>query len=524
MELLPTSRRRERVHRDAIKRAIELEARKRLLRRAIKIRDTKRANRAYAVRSGKAPVLKAKVPFSAYLHKHFDPRYCLSHASFIAKGIANRIQAKTYRPGPAFQVPIPKAKGGTRSINVFSIPDAAVSNLLAKRLIRRNQKRFSPASYAYRTDHGPLDAILLIRSIVRNPRVYLTEIDYSNYFDSINHNHIIRTIADHEFNVSSHEQAVIRSFLQYRYAPVVKGKAKGKPKTNKCGTPQGTTISLFVANVAAHPLDMELERRNGVFVRYADDSLVMTFSYDDANSLYSHFLSFQAQSGVRINTTKSKPVTLFAAIPGEIETKSEFSFLGYAFRRTPELEGATLAIGRNKVGQIKKAISKIIYRHLLLYPRSAGFNAARIGGPWYDWDLVTCINAIRRYVYAGLSHAQMEHAARGLAGNVRPRGLMAYFCLVNDKQQLKALDGWLINIMCRAIKERSKLLGKLGHSYTPLHQDDLLAANWYQHAQIQNDARVPSFYLAWRASNAAWERYGPKGIHIPHGAYGYTGD
>lgn len=511
------------MHRDAIKKAIELEARKRLLRRATNIKDAKRASRAYAVRSGKTPALKGTIPFSKYSNRHFDPRYCLSHASFLAKGIANSIQAKTYSPEPAFQISIPKAKGGTRAINIFSIPDAAVSNLLAKRLIRRNQKRFSPASYAYRTDHGPLDAILLIRSVARNPRVYLTEIDYSNYFDSIHHDYVIKTISDHEFNVSEHERAVVRAFLRYRYLPLGQSKAQS-PQVNRRGTPQGTTISLFVANVAAHPLDMELERRNGVFVRYADDSLVMTFSYDDANSLYSHFLSFQAQSGVKINTAKSKPVTLFSAIPGEIETKSEFSFLGYSFRRTPELEGVSLQIGASKVRQIKTTISRIIYRHLLLYPRTAGFNAQRIGGPWHDWDIVTCVNALRRYLYAGLSHAQIEQAARGILGRARPRGLMAYFCLVSNQEQLKALDGWLISVMCRAIKERAKIISRLGHSYKALIEGDLLAANWYQYGQIHNDVRIPSFFLAWRASNAAWERYGPKGIHIPHGAYGYAGD
>lgn len=511
------------MHRDAIKRAIELEARKRLLRRAIRIKETKRASRAYAMRSGKTPVLKAKEPFNKYSDKRFDPRYCLSHASFLAKGIANSIQARKYRPNPAFQLAIPKPKGGTRLINIFPIPDAAVSNLLAKRLIRRNQKRFSPASYAYRTDHGPLDAILLIRSVARNPRIYLTEIDYSNYFDSINHNHVIKTISDHDFNVSEHEREIIRSFLRFRYVPLGTGKPK-QPKINKQGTPQGTTISLFVANVAAHPLDMELERRNGVFVRYADDSLVMTFSYDDANSLYSNFLSFQAQSGVKINTVKSKPVTLFSAIPGEIETKAEFSFLGYSFRRTPDLDAVSLAIGVNKVKQIKKAISKIIYRHLLLYPRTSGFNPARIGGAWYDWDLVTCINAIRRYIYAGLNHAEIELAARGILGRKRPRGLMAYFCLVNDHKQLKALDGWLINVICRATTARAKVLGQLGHTYVALAATELLAAKWYQYKPIPQDVRIPSFFLAWRASNTAWERYGPKGIHIPHGAYGYAGD
>jgi RNA-directed DNA polymerase len=510
------------VHRDAIKKAIELEARKRLRRRSDLMRDAKRASRAYTKRSGKPATLKSTIPFNKYNNKHFDPRYCLSHASFLAKGIANSIQAKTYRPTPAFRLAIPKLKGGTREINIFSIPDAAVSNLLAKRLIRRNQKRFSPASYAYRTDHGPLDAILLIRSVARSPRVYLTEIDYSNYFDSINHAYLIRTIADHDFNVSEQERDIVRAFLGYRYLPLSRS-ASSTPTVNRTGTPQGTTISLFVANVAAHPLDMELERRNGVFVRYADDSLVMTFSYDDANSLYSTFLNFQAQSGVRINSAKSKPVTLFSAMPGEIDTKAEFSFLGYAFRKTSDLEGVSLAIGSSKVRQIKITISKIIYRHLLLYPKKSGFNSNRIGGLGRDWDVVACINALRRYLYAGLTHDQIQRAARGILGDMRPRGLMAYFCLVSDQDQLKSLDGWLVNVMCRAIKEREKVIKSQGSTYTALVESDLLAANWYQHP-IPNDVRIPSFFLAWRASNAAWEKYGPKGIHIPHSGYGYAGD
>lgn len=509
------------MHRDAIQKAIELEARKRLLRRSNEIRESKRRSKIFATRTGNTPSIKSKVPFNKYNHRHFDPRYCLSHSKFIAKGIANNIESGTYKPAPAFQLSIPKPKGGNRVINIFSIPDAAVSNLLAKRLIRRNQKRYSPASYAYRTDHGPLDAILLIRSVARSPRIYLTEIDYSSYFDSIDHDYLIRTISDHDFNVSLRERSIVRSFMTYRHIPLGNRNASAS-QPNRRGTPQGTTISLFVANVAAHPLDMELERSNGVFVRFADDSLVMTFSYDDANRLYTSFLKFQAESGVKINLEKSKPITLFSAIPGEIETKSEFSFLGYSFRRDNELDGVSLAIGRSKKRQIKVKISKIIYRHLLLYPRKGAFNPKRIGGPWRDWDIVTCINAIRRYLYAGLTHEEIEQAARGIAGGRRPRGLLAYFCLVNDQAQLKSLDGWLVNVICRAIRERSKVLANLGYTYKPLSMSDLLTANWYAHSHFSQDVRVPSFFLAWRASNAAWERYGPKGIQVPHGAYGYA--
>ena len=256
---------------------------------------------------------------------------------------------------------IPKPKGGIRTVNVFSIPDAAVSNLLARRLIRRNQKRFSPASYAYRTDHGPLDAILLIKSIAQSPRLFLTEIDYSNYFDSIDHDYVMRVLANQEFGVSGGEMEIIREFMRYRYIPPG-GNSGDPPIINNRGTPQGTSISLFVANVAAHSLDMELERRNGVFVRFADDSLVMTFSYEDANSLYSHFLSFEKQSTVKINAAKSSAVALFSAVPGEIKTKSQFSFLGYSFRRISNPDEVVLSISLAKIKNMKAVLSRLMNR------------------------------------------------------------------------------------------------------------------------------------------------------------------
>jgi len=104
---------------------------------------------------------------------------------------------------------------------------------------------------------------------------------------------------------------------------------------------------------------------------------------------------------------------------------------------------------------------------------------------------------------------------------LRPIGRRPHF---NSKfQKLKAVDGWLANVMCRAVRARAKLLTSMGYPHKPLPKAALLAGNWYQDA-IWNDVRIASFFLAWRASNTAWERYGPKGIHIPHGAYGYAGD
>jgi hypothetical protein len=47
-----------------------------------------------------------------------------------------------------------------------------------------------------------------------------------------------------------------------------------KPLSQGFGIPQGTSISLFLANVAAYALDRRLETLGVGFVRYADDTII----------------------------------------------------------------------------------------------------------------------------------------------------------------------------------------------------------------------------------------------------------
>jgi RNA-directed DNA polymerase len=509
------------MHSDTIRRAIETEARKRLAKRERTIRESRHAAKAFRLRTGLKPKASKALPFSSFPDKQFDPRYCLSHATFLARCIARSIKEKKYAPRPAYQLDIPKLSGGTRTVSVFSIPDAAVSNVLARRLIRRNQKRFSPSSFAYRADRGPLDAVIQIKAAAQSARAFITEIDFAGYFDNIEHSHVFRTIEKYGFSVTPLELEVLRRFLTYRYHKIEFGQI-GPEQRNRTGTPQGTSISLFISNAAAHPLDVDVGNRNGVFVRFADDSVAITFSYDDANALYGCFLNYSDSAVMPINHKKSSPASLFSASSAEIATKPSFSFLGYSFDKSKE-GGVILSIAPAKVRAIKRRIGRIIFRHLLLYPRAGHFNSSRIGGDWFDWDLITCINSIRRYVYSGLSQNEIIAAAKGFMGQRRPRGLMAYFCLVENRDLLKELDGWLISVLERALRERKRVLLNLGHSYEALSWKDLTDAHWY-HGPFVIDVRIPSFFFAWKASNVAWTKHGPQGINMPTARYGYTGD
>jgi hypothetical protein len=175
-----------------------------------------------------------------------------------------------------------------------------------------------------------------------------------------------------------------------------------------------------------------------------------------------------------------------------------------------------------KVRSIKAALSRIIYLHLLLYPRRIKlFNADRIGTGFYDWDLVTCLNEIRRYLYGGLKQETLDSFLSDKLSIRRMKGLMAYYCLIDDHEQLHGLDGWLVSVIRRAIVERSKVLAKLGHELIPLSRQQILSGDWYNYPTIPQEMSCPSFFLSWRAARKKWERHGVSGIGIPPDAYFY---
>jgi RNA-directed DNA polymerase len=81
-----------------------------------------------------AKATQFRVPSMWSVSSHFDPRYCLKNSEFLARVLWSRIQEGKYEPAPAVQVEIPKPNGEKRIIMVFSIPDAAVANVMFGKL------------------------------------------------------------------------------------------------------------------------------------------------------------------------------------------------------------------------------------------------------------------------------------------------------------------------------------------------------------------------------------------------------
>lgn len=506
-----------------IEKEIERKARNILAKQRREAKSAKKHAERFTTRTGQPSVAAAyrSPPYWSF-DRQFDPVYCIKHARFLAKSVWSKIQSSQYKPIPAILFEIDKPGGGTRQIMSFAIPNSAVANVFHRRLTKRNSGIFSSYSFAYRPDKTIFDAIIHLERMMQPQKTFILQYDYSKYFDTIDHDYLRKLIEKRRFVMTGAERSVIEAFLSHEYATYPSWQTR-KFKTRVKGVPQGSSISLFLSNIAAHELDMELERLNGSFVRFADDVIAVAHSYGDARAIELEFRAHCERSGVKINFEKSSGISLLSRRDsddnrdffvdqddgGPLNKVGHVDFLGHM------VASSEINLTDKAVKRIKRRISEIVYVHLLLYPRKGHtINPTRLGPGHIDWDLVTCLNEIRRYIYGGLKESDLQAFLDADVKLPIVRGLMAFYPLVSSISKFVELDGWLKNVVQRAIAERNKIVLKQGGVTYKISTDDLFSGKWHT-SSVPNETVLPSFVRGWRSARKFYKRYGLSEIKAP---------
>jgi hypothetical protein len=134
-----------------------------------------------------------------------------------------------------------------------------------------------------------------------------------------------------------------------------------------------------------------------------------------------------------------------------------------------------------------------------MIPKKGKFNADRIGDGFVDWDLVTCVNEVRRYLYGrGLTETDLRDSLCGRRSPRLTRGALTFYPTADKVvvNRLKHLDGWLLDNMYKAYRLRCQLLRKMGYEPVSLAREQILDGTWYTH-EVNNDTCLPSFLRAW---------------------------
>lgn len=452
----------------------------------------------------------------------FDPYYVHSRAAGISYAVDRALAAGEYQPRPAVTYPVPKSDGSIRRVSVFQVADNAVSNLTFGRLIEKNSRHLSAHAYAYRRDLTVHDAVLHVYSDFQGKsRIFVAEFDFSKYFDSISHDHIRRVLADQRFFLTERELKVIDAFLR---APSLEmGEYSRATKTERQkGIPQGTSISLFLANVAAYPLDKKLESLGVGFARYADDTLIWGESYDVVCRAVNALEETASEMGVQLNFVKSEGISLLcpADLPAEFKSKSSVSFFGY------RIGSGIIGMRESTLERAKDWMSYLIYSNLLQEPKRGHFIVGRLAYG-IDRDYFIMIVQLRRYLYGELSESQLRKYMARQTPLMRYHGLMSFYPIVDDEKLLKSLDGWLLNSVYRALRLRAKLLRSAGIKILPpphgLPKRDLLKLGYRPRPGVYVDLSFPSIARVARLIRRASRTYGASAIANPKSLVYYAG-
>ncbi|MFL5352211.1 reverse transcriptase domain-containing protein [Archangium sp.] len=494
---------------DLIFKTIQAEARKLVARHQQYAFGLHEETRRLQERSGLVWTKEVLTPEYWGCNDGFNPYHVRKHAKSIAYAVEKSLKTKLYRPRPAIRYSVPKDDGSPRNVSVFQVADQAIARLVFKRLLEKNKGRFSSKSFAYRSDLTVHDAVLhLSSSFAGRKRIFMAEYDFRKYFDSISHDHIERVLNDKRFYITDEERKIIQGFLRSSIYSIADYQLGHTQKRNK-GIPQGVSTSLFLANIAAYPLDRRLEQLRVDFARYADDTLVWSDDYGELCHAVEVLAATADEMGVEFNLKKSPGVRMLVeeGAGAELAKTTYVEFVGY------KVNAHTIGIRDSTAERIKSHIARLIYANLLEQPLAGRCIPGRVSGP-RDADYTVMISQIRRYLYGELTEEKLAKYLSGDTPEMRYRGLMSFYPIVDDDTQLKQLDGWLLHTIYTSLLRRAELFQQAGLQVTArphgFPKEELTSPNLGFY-------RIPSFRRIAKMLNKAARKYGPSSVAHPVG-------
>lgn len=456
-----------------------------------------------------APIEKVvNIPLEWAKDKKYNPFYVLKRKFQIAKSISRKILRGEYVPNEPIVKEIPKPNGGKRQINVYQIQDSAVSDRFYHNLLSKNKHRFSSLTYAYRNDRNIHFAIQDIANELSSvPRIFVAEFDFSDFFGSIDHKYLFDQLEQNAFLVSDTDLQIIKAFLSHFTK----------------GIPLGTSISLFLANVVCWKLDRNLEDEGVRFARYADDTIIWSKDYRKISKAFEIINAFSKEAGIKINYKKSDGISLLQSkdIRSEfINTKQFVEFLGY------KISTEEISIKDRSVKKIKKQISYLLYHNLIQPLRPDIIHERNIPVQGKDKNFLSAIMEIRRYLYGNLTEITLKKYLNGTYKILTFKGIMSFYPLINDIQQLQEMDRWLICTIMNILSLRKDILSRKVPNFQPQQfpfyctKDDLLTI--CKKKEI-NDTKglleIPSFLRIYNAMQIGLKNEGIERVMNPQSGY-----
>jgi len=228
--------------------------------------------------------------------------------------LMKRLKNGSYLPYPLRRKYISKGGGKFRPLGIPAVRDRVAQEVIRRLIEPYFEPYFSDWSYGFRPKRNCHQAIREIIRLRKQGHRLVLDADIHGFFDNIPHLLIMKLVAQRIADGN-----ILRTIRKFLKAGVMEDGVFSK--TSK-GTPQGGVISPLIANIVLDVLDKKLTEKGHVFVRYADDFVVLAKStpiIEKALEIVQTVIEDELQ--LKLSTEKTKITSFYKG----------FDFLGFHF-------------------------------------------------------------------------------------------------------------------------------------------------------------------------------------------------